>query len=643
MAFSVSYIYDIIDKYSPKLKKIEEQTKKVTKKIEDIGEKTKKVGDDFSSFAKKSALATGAIAGGLIIPIKAAADFEFAIKGVERAMNDIKTPEDLKEIEEITFKLSKEFGSTASKMADAAAAAGRMNIPKKDMEGFLRTVGRAAIAFDILEEEASRALGNIGGKFVLNQEQVRGVADSIAHLENNTRASARDIINVLERTSGAFKNLGVDPAQAASVSAFARQIEVSSERAATGLNVLIENLPKLGVPTKELRKDFTGTLKEILLIYGKIDDATRRQIDIKVGDVAARFLRSASNQLKEYNRVVGLTSKKTKFLGTLQEEFNITMESAIMKYRMAKATMIVSLIKTGKTLLPITTKLIKKFTIFIDKIGVLAEKNPKLVESFAKIGIIGGLAITGITAAMGLLLSSIGFLAIGLGKLGTMFSTAVFGSIQKVLTISLKGFTRVSGIITAIIFLVKSLYEAFKILKVDPEFVKTIKSIGKNFKRIFKEIEPSLFLTIGLMAKLVLLSSKLVGFLTKILGTKIASFINNLAITINVLSGALAYALENIEKLFNYFTRLSGSLSKVFGLLGKKIFQKLTLPEVVQSKILPEIGKEELSINNRRELISSGTLNGNIDISVEGPGKIRSANMNKSMPGNLGMNLQPGL
>ena len=263
MAFSVSYIYELVDRYSDKLRKItattgrfQEKIKKTGASLKRFGAKTRALGRRMSSF-----WLTAAAGAAFILPIKAAVQFEDKMADVKKTVNEIKTPKQLKEMKDIIFGLSKKLGIMPGDMASLAAAAGKMGIPIKDMKVFLTLAGSAAVAFDMSAEQAGTVIGKIKTQYKLSLEGTKNLLDAVNFLSDNTIATAEDVLNVLTRMQGQFNALRFPPEIAAGWSAAAIALTKSPELAASGMEQIITNI--------QAAKDALPDLNKAILKGGK--------------------------------------------------------------------------------------------------------------------------------------------------------------------------------------------------------------------------------------------------------------------------------------------------------------------------------------------------------------------------------------
>ena len=190
----------------------------------------------------------GALAGAT----RQAISFETAMAEVKKAVD--LTPDGLAEMERTILRISVRTGIAKEKMAELVAEAGYAGLPKEDLARFAEFGAKAAGAFKMTEGETGDRLAKLRTNFGLTQAGIEDVADGINVLADTGSAKERQIIDFLERTSGAGKALRIVPLNLAAMGSAIISTGRASEVAGTGFNALVMKLGMADSQNKEFKE-----------------------------------------------------------------------------------------------------------------------------------------------------------------------------------------------------------------------------------------------------------------------------------------------------------------------------------------------------------------------------------------------------
>jgi TP901 family phage tail tape measure protein len=417
MAFSISYLYVIQDRYTRKLNKIKRVTDKFTKTAS-------KATGRVSALSKKmnnlQAIA-GAAAVGLAaaFPVKKAIDFEFAMADVLKVLDNI-TPKQLQDLEKQIFKSSIAMGRLPKDIAAVVAAGGRLGIPLENLGAFTKLASKVAVAFDITESIAGDSLASITDKLGLTMTSTGNLMDAINHLADNTSAKAGNMIEIIGRISGTMKTVEMPPEFIAGWAALADRVEVTPRLAASGMRMMMRAMKGMPGMMTKLLKDPNKTMAEYLKTLAKIEKKRLPKVlEKRFGAEAAGFVEKLVGKMHLLDQTLGLVADKTKLQGSMQRELNKKLSTSKVKIDQVKSAFTVLAIAAGTAVLPV----IKAFSPILIKIGNslsrFAEAHPKLM----KIGIIIGI----VTAAFSGLLVVLGVVAVAFGAISIPIAGIIAG------------------------------------------------------------------------------------------------------------------------------------------------------------------------------------------------------------------------
>jgi TP901 family phage tail tape measure protein len=403
MAFDVSWVYQIIDRYTGPLKKIKKVTDSAkraingtSKALKGMSQKLLSVGNAVGGIAALSAI---------VFPTKKAIAFQDSMIDVQKVM-DFKTPEAFEKFREGIFKTAVELGKTPEAIAKIAFEGKKIGIMSKDLNHFIKLVGRTSVAFDMLEGPAAETLGSIKTKLSLNIQETEDMMDAINFLADNTATSGKRAIEVVSRTVGTMKTIKMPPELVAGFAAYADQLSVSPELAASGLNMMVVRMMKMPGMMKKLLADPKAAIRDTLGKFAKMSELKRsRMVMKKFGDEAGRFVLKAVSSMDLLDKTLGLVGERTKFAGSMMKELEKKMKGASTSIGKIRAVADVAFIQIGDALLPIIKDLTPAIISVVTSIRMFIKQNPMIV----KIGL-ALIAILGVLMAMSIVL---GVLATG--------------------------------------------------------------------------------------------------------------------------------------------------------------------------------------------------------------------------------------
>lgn len=403
MAFDVSFIYRIIDRYSAPLAKIERKTSRLNTTMARIGQAAGRgVGRTITgldnlgaklrgvpSLANSAGIALTAM--GAAMPFNRAVAFEDAIGDLDKKF----TFSSLSERSDFIKGLQKtgiELGFTGTKMAQLAFEAGKLNIAADDIQKFTKLSSQASVAFDGLPiEAAGQIIGDLKNRLSLSIGGVEELLDSVNILADNTTTNGGQILNVLGRMSSQFQALKFPPELAAGFSAFARQVSVSDELAASGLKQFTNKLIEMGHQA-DLQRAPVETINKVLQ---KIRDLPAGQQGSAIIDMfgleASTFVQGLVNKGELLAETLSHVADKTNFAGSMQGEFERKTANASFKIEQMRARIDQMLVTIGNQLIPIFHDVVAAIAPAIEKFTAFVQENPGLIKMAA--------LIAGVTAA----------------------------------------------------------------------------------------------------------------------------------------------------------------------------------------------------------------------------------------------------
>lgn len=404
---------------------------------------------------KSGILETVALGATVVAPVKAAMDFESTMADIRKVV-DFPEPDGLQKMGQTILDMSRRLPMTANDIGKIVAAGGQSGIASKELTAFAESAIKMGVAFDITADEAGQAMAEMRAAFRMTQPQVNALADKINYLGNNTAASAKDIMEIVQRIGPLGEVAGAASGSIAAMGATLRGMGIGNEIAATGIKNLLLNLSAGKAATKAqvaVFKQLGYTSSQVAKSMQLNADETIRVILTKIAKLPKHAQAAALTQLfgKE---VVGsiaplltnldqlqanlkLVGDQTKYAGSMEKEYQAraaTTANSLIIFRNQVNALGVTI---GSVLLPAVNSLLMTVGPWVGQVTELAQKYPTVTK--AVIATVGALvAMKVATFALGFaftylrggMLNIVGLFyrtAAGAALVGTSTTTAAAG------------------------------------------------------------------------------------------------------------------------------------------------------------------------------------------------------------------------
>ena len=409
MAFSTEYIYRILDQYSGPLNKISRSTQKfqgmadrAAKRVGKLSSRLEKAGGAMANF--RTMIGGAAITAGMFGFAQSASTMEDAMADVGRVTG--LTGSALDKMQNQLQTIGRRTGRSAEGLAAIAYEGGKLAIANENMAEFVLMVTKTGAAFDMADSEAGRAVGSIRAKLGLTVGSVNTLMQRINFLADNTSAAGAAMINIVERTSGTFKTLNIPPEVTAGWAAFANQVEVTPELAASGLNQMMGRMMQMPGMLDKMLKDPKNAVVNFLKRFEAMPEARRGVAVLKTfGLEAGRFVLKAVANTKLLDEAM-TKAGAAEALGSMDREFaNILARSSTAGKRI-KETFIDISRAIGNVFLGVFDKYSDRLIRASQYVLAFVKAHPGLVKIAA---VFGGIliAITAVAIPLGLMFSMI--------------------------------------------------------------------------------------------------------------------------------------------------------------------------------------------------------------------------------------------
>lgn len=375
--------------------------------------------------------------------------FEDAMLGVARQVDGLKnksTNELTPEFDEWKLKiqaLSKELPLTTVQIANMVESAARMDIPKEQLEDFVRLNTQMATAFDAQNpDELVEEFGKVSKNFKLTIADTKELADTINWLDDNAISKGTGIIGYMNRVAGISGIAKISAKNMAALGSTLQTLGAEEEDSATAVTTIFTRLgvagnhsevdgglKKLGLDPKAIAKGMASDAQETLMLIieriKKLKEEDRS--DVMKGLVGIPHIKTISKLVtntEEWRRQIALANDEMA-KNSMSREFQTRMQALSASTGIFQNRLFNLSATIGGTLAPTLKGIMSKVGDGVDKFKNWIEANQELASKIMIVVAIAGSALTafgGLSLALSFLVYPIARVALGFNyflKIGT--------------------------------------------------------------------------------------------------------------------------------------------------------------------------------------------------------------------------------
>lgn len=360
-----------------------------------------------------AAAAAGVAVGALSVAmagkaVKAAADFEEAMVGVEK----VTSPETAREMREEILDMANTMPIAQEELAAVAEQAGRLGVEgTENIRNFTEVATKMGVATNLSAEEAADGFARMSTLMDLDISQAENLGSAINALSNNMATSSSEIQDAALRSSGALSQLGLRSEQILALSATMNEASESAQRAGSRLR-------RLGQELQDPRK-----IEKLAEAFGMTSEEFRgivRNNPERAIRMMARAMGEGGEQADELNQILGTESRTAlaavsqnmdgledatkransefKNAKSLNEEYQTASDTFNNELQITKNRLNSIAITTGEALLPAFSMLLGGIN---DGLELIADLNEK-TDGFVGTALLTAGALTGVAGAISL-------------------------------------------------------------------------------------------------------------------------------------------------------------------------------------------------------------------------------------------------
>lgn len=366
--------------------------------------------------------------------------FEDAMLGVARQVDGLKnksTNELTPEFDEWKLKiqaLSKELPLTTVQIANMVESAARMDIPKEQLEDFVRLNTQMATAFDAQNpDELVEQFGKVSKNFKLTIDDTKDLADTINWLDDNAISKGTGIIGYMNRVAGISGIAKISAKNMAALGSTLQTLGAEEEDSATAVTTIFTRLgvagnhsevdgglKKLGLDPQKIAKGMASNAQEtLMLIIERIKKLKEEdKSDVMKGLVGIPHIKTISKLVtntEEWRRQIALANDEMA-KNSMSREFQTRMQALSASTGIFQNRLFNLSATIGGTLAPTLKGIMSKVGDGVDKFKNWIEANQELASKIMIVVAIAGSALTafgGLSLVLSFLVYPIARVALG--------------------------------------------------------------------------------------------------------------------------------------------------------------------------------------------------------------------------------------
>ena len=341
-----------------------------------------------------------AVAGvGLGMAANQAIKFEAAMADVRKVVS-FPTPQAFMEMGEAIKQMSREIPLTVEGLAQIAVQGGNMGIAANEIQGFTELAAKMGVAFRISSEEAGEGIGRLKNIFALSIPDVQLLGDAINYLGNNSNATERNILAVLNRIGGMGRAVGLANQETAALATTFLAMGMQEEKAATAIDALLRELANASNATSTMQESLkilgtTGSdlaanikkgpqkaIQDLLTTISKLDQQTKMEVlvDMFGKEYSAQIVQVVNN-MEKYSTIMDLVSKQSNYAGSMETKYQIQLNATREQLHLLSNATAELGTNLGEVWLPTITKMAHGLTSLAHIMADLAAHYPLLAAA----------------------------------------------------------------------------------------------------------------------------------------------------------------------------------------------------------------------------------------------------------------------
>lgn len=183
---------------------------------------------------------TAPIVAGAVASVKAFADLESGMKGVQKTTD--MTDAEISKLKDSLQDMSGQMPVAATELAGIAEAAGQLGIENQNILGFTDTIAKLGSATNLAYEEGATSLAQFANITQMAQTDFENLGSVIVELGNNLATTEADIVNMAQRLAATGSMMGLTEAQIMGLSGAMASVGIEAEAGGTAMSTSLKKI-----------------------------------------------------------------------------------------------------------------------------------------------------------------------------------------------------------------------------------------------------------------------------------------------------------------------------------------------------------------------------------------------------------------
>lgn len=347
------------------------------------------------------------------------------------------------------LKLGRDIPTTTTALNEVALAAGSMNIPLKEMPGFIERATKGSFALGIPTKDLAIQLGQLDKTLGYTDKELDQYLASLNRLENETTANAAQISQFMNRFIPVGNAAKMNANEMAALGATMIEFGVAPTTAARALSMLIPKMQSAtqqsggfkvgmsmaGISAKELESATNRSAKEGIDVLSnalnRLAPEQQAAAMLKLfGQDYIKYLPALIQNTDAFSQNLDRVGDATKNASTYQQEYNTKLSLASSQMQLYDNAVNELQIRIGQALVPAKLALLNALRPLIIATAEFVSQHPRLTAMAAAFLTVMS-AIIGIITPLGMFIAGIGnminFLPVIIARMA-IWQTSIFAA-----------------------------------------------------------------------------------------------------------------------------------------------------------------------------------------------------------------------
>lgn len=360
-------------------------------------------GEDLKNSGRDDMVGAAVASIPLIAAAKQAMTFEAAMADVRKVV-DFPTPKAFAQMSSDVLSLSTRIPMAAEGIAAIVAAAGRANIPRKELLRFAEDAAKMGVAFDMTGDEAGGMMAKWRTAFSMGQGDVVRLSNQINALTNTYGGNAVAVAGTITRIGSLGEVSGVAAAQVGAMAQLLNSVGVEEEVAATGIKNMMLALTKGTAATKSqqavleslgltatgmaerMQKDAGGAITDVLGRLKRLPKSAQAgMLTDLFGSESVGAIAPMLTNLDKLQANFVLVGNKAAYAGSMNKEYLAAIATTDGATGLAMNSLKGLNIELGTTMLPMITSAAQSITSIALAMRDWTQAHPQLTSNIVMV------------------------------------------------------------------------------------------------------------------------------------------------------------------------------------------------------------------------------------------------------------------